>query len=146
MTTYLNKACIMYGNPGTWIFGGVGYEQGDSEYEQVERYDHVAADGTRASYYVGERRFITRTFRWQTDANMENWRTFFRTWGGKGKSFYYYDDQPPIYGDGSIFGASGLYYGGGSTGVVVVLEDTEFRPEREEVDGYWSVVLTMRRV
>lgn len=146
MGIYYKKACIMYGNPGTWIYGDVGYEQADTDHEQVERYDHVASGGARVSYYVGERRFIERTFRWQSDALIEQWRTFFRAHGGQGREFWYYDDAPPVYGTGSLFGAAGLKYGGTSVGVLVVLENTDFRPEREDVDGYWSHHLTMRRV
>lgn len=144
MSIYHKKACIMYGNPGTWIYGGVGYEQADTDYEQVERSDTVAADGSRVSYYTGERRFIDRTFRWQPDSLMEQWRTFFRTFGGRGEMFWYYDDAPPICGNAGNAGG-GLYCGGTSVGVLVVLENTEFRPSREDADGYWSVQLTMRR-
>lgn len=144
MSIYFEKACIAYGNPLVWIYGDVGYETADTEYEQVERHDQVAANGARASYYVGERRFIDRTFRWQPDARMEQWRTFFRNHGGRGKAFWYYDDAPPIYGAAGNFGA-GLNYGGTSVGVLVYLENTEFRPEREDVDGYWMIQITMRR-
>lgn len=144
MSLYLKKACIMYG-VNTWIFGGVGYEQADMDSEEVERYDHIASDGGKVSYYVGERRMIDRTFRWQDDTLEESWRTFFRNSGGRGEPFWYYDDSPPICGSAGNAGG-GAVCGGISTGVLVTLEPTQFRPGREDVDGYWAVQLTMRRV
>jgi hypothetical protein len=146
MSLYYRTGAFMYGNPGTWLFTDAPKEPGDTDTEQAERYDQVASNGARVSYFVGERRFIERVFRFQSDALLAQWRTFWREHAGRGKEFWYYEDTPPIYGTGDTFGDAGLVYGGSVAGVLVRAEQTDFRPEPEEVAGYWAIQLTMRRL
>src|SRR5690349_7141324 len=123
MTTYYRKGSICYGNPGTWIHTGSPKEQSDTDTKQAERYDQKASNGQRVSYFVGNADFLERTFRWLSDAILAQFQTFWDNHAGQGKEFYYYEDQPAIYGSAGLFGAAGLVYGGSVAGVLVKMEN-----------------------
>jgi len=146
--TYFKQAAIAWiGIPFQTFLGRVGYEASDGEYTTVDRVDHVAADGQKVSYFIGERRFIIRSFRYQSDSALASFLSFFRTHGGQGKEFVYHEDAPPLCGlSYAGYASTSLICGGSvSAGIPVTLEDLEFRPTREEIDGYWQWVVTMRR-
>lgn len=141
------KPFFGYNNNEDYLYPGEGREN-YREPKQVERFDHVSANGQKVSYYVGGRDFIEVTIPWQTDAQLVEWQTMWDTISQGDEFSYHTDDSIPICGDGTISGdgticgdpASGDTY----TMTTVTLEDTEFNPEPEEIDGYWRMTIRMR--
>lgn len=116
----------------------------------VERFDHVAANGRTASYEVGPRDFISMTFPWQSDAKKLEWDAWWEDVRGGQKFYLGMIDTSPICGDGTVCG-DGSIVGVGDTGETgdvfyVQVDMVDFDPEPGDVDGYWTVDVRFRRV
>ena len=137
-----------YSGATAWLYPEVGRENYRAP-KQVERYDHISANGSKLSYNVGSREFIDVTFPWQSDAKLVEWITFWDAVSDGSEFVYGNDDSLPQCGGGEVSGTpvTGTPASGGTySPVTVTLEDTEFNPEPAEIDGYWTVTVRMRKV
>jgi len=135
-------------NRSTWA-PGVPFADWYMETVQVERYDQVAADGTRHSYRVGDRNIFTFRLTMLNDTAIDGFRTF---WAGveDGSEFsIVFDDSvrkcgTGTCGDGYICGTDSD--GDAITIVALKLDSTEVLIQPEEIHGYYSVEFTARKV
>jgi hypothetical protein len=122
--------------------------EGLSHAQTVERYDHIAASGARASTLVGPRAFMSVTFDWITDAVMANLITWWDEVKG-GSEFDYVLDDSIVKFDGSwdfdgteTFGTD--IDGNPITTTTYTIENTELVFTAGRVHGYWTLTLRLR--
>ena len=117
--------------------------------EGVDRFDHIAADGTKLSYYVGPRTFRDVSFRWISDAKKTEFLTFWAAVKGGAKFRYASDDTVRKLGTGTL---GDLYILGQDIDGVTIsstyytAENTELVFTEDEVWGRWTTNLRMREV
>jgi len=102
------------------------------------------------TYYIGPRHFTEVTFRWQSETLRSEWIDF---WDiiEDGTEFYYIEDSHmPLCGGGAKCGDGskcGTHTSDDSTAITTTLmtvDQDEFSPDREDVEGYYSIRLRMR--
>jgi len=139
---------LAYNGESQFLYPGVVGED-YREPKSVDRRDHVAGNYT-LSYKVGKQDFIEVRFPWQSDALIIQWNLWWSTVMGGALFYYCTVDSVGLFGDGSLVGSQ-PFIGVGDTGLVntstlVKVDMLDFVPEREEVWGYWSVAIRMRKV
>lgn len=116
---------------------------------QVERYDNVAADGTKHSYKVGNRRIIAVQFHWQSSTLKDEWYTWWDAVKDGSEFTYHDDDSYTLCGTGTCgSGTCGSLSTQGATDrkLTCTVENTEFEMTEMQDNGYWQTPVIQMRV
>jgi hypothetical protein len=135
-------------NESTWA-PGVPFTEWYTETLQAERYDQVAADGTRYSYFVGDRDIFDFRLQWLDDTDVDNFRPFWESVKDGSTFSIVLDDSVRKCGTGTC--GDGYFCGDDSDGdaittVSMVLDSTEMTIQPGEVHGTWSIEFVARKV
>jgi hypothetical protein len=145
---HLKKPYFVYNDDTSYFYPNV--PAGNiSDTEGVDRFDHISADGTKLSYYVGPRTFREVTFRWISEAKKIDFIAF---WNAvrNGSTFRYASDATVrklgtgTLGDGYILGQDTA--GVTITSTYYTAENTELVFTEDEVYGFWTTTIRMREV
>jgi len=117
--------------------------------EGVDRFDHIAADGTKLSYLIGPRTFRDIGFRWISEAKKTQFQTFWAAVKGGSTFRYASDDTVRKLGTGTL--GDGYKLGQDLEGATITseyytAENTELVFTEDEVYGYWTTNMRMREV
>ena len=145
---HLRKPFFSYNQDISYFYPGVpGQDIVDTE--GVDRFDHIAADGTKLSYLIGPRAFRDVAFRWISDAKKAEFLTFWDAIKGGATFRYATDATVRKLGTGTL--GDGYILGQDADGVTIsstyyTAENTELVFTEDEVYGYWTTNMRMREV
>ena len=145
---HLRKPFFSYNNDVDYYYPGVP-AQDIVDTSGVDRLDHIAADGTKLSYYIGPRTFQDVVFRWISDGKKAEFQTFWGAIRGGSTFRFISDDTVRTLGTGTL--GDGYKLGQDSDGATITstyytAENTELIFTEDEVYGYWTTNLRMREV
>ncbi len=145
---HLRKPYFVYNDDTSYFYPDVP-AQNIADTEGVDRFDHIAADGTKLSYYVGPRTFREVTFRWISESKKTDFKGF---WDGiKGGGTFRYATSSTVRKLGTGTLGDGYILGQDSDGVTITstyytAENTELVFSEDEVYGFWTTTIRMREV